>query len=138
MIEEVESKNNLSKTLLIILITVVLTIIIYTLIVGACIWYKDMFGLRTLAFKGIFCQSMNLNDPNMLPGSNTNYDHLLLTPEQEQIVESYGLDPSLIPEEIPADLEKCAVERLGEKRVNEIIDGDVPSMLEILKAKECF
>ena len=97
-----------------------------------------MFGLRTLAFKGIFCQSMNLNDPNMLPGSNTNYDHLLLTPEQEQIVESYGLDPSLIPEEIPADLEKCAVERLGEKRVNEIIDGDVPSMLEILKAKECF
>lgn len=67
-----------------------------------------------------------------------NYDHPLLSPEQEKAAASLGIDVSQIPTEVTNVQRQCSIEALGESRVIEIENGATPSPLDILRAKHCF
>lgn len=68
----------------------------------------------------------------------SSYDHPYLNTKQEAILESAGIDPSTVPTEITLSQQKCAISILGEARVNEIVGGDTPSVVEVLKVKDCL
>ncbi|MFA5755086.1 MAG: hypothetical protein WC909_01830 [Candidatus Paceibacterota bacterium] len=66
------------------------------------------------------------------------YDHPYLNTEQEALLESAGIDTTKIPTTVTAEQQECAISILGEERVNEIINGSLPSVIEIFQAKGCF
>ncbi len=72
------------------------------------------------------------------PAESTGYDHPLLTPAQEALLQSAGIDPADVPTELTSAQEKCATEALGAERAQALISGATPSMTDVLKAKHCF
>lgn len=66
------------------------------------------------------------------------YDHPYLNTEQEALLESVGIDTTKIPTTITSEQQECAISILGEERVDEIINGSLPSIIEIFQAKGCF
>lgn len=67
-----------------------------------------------------------------------NYDHPLLTADQENTLRQIGIDPAKLPAEITPDMEKCLIEAVGADRAGEIVGGSAPSALEIFRAKACL
>ncbi|MDD3032853.1 MAG: hypothetical protein PHF88_02705 [Candidatus Pacebacteria bacterium] len=68
----------------------------------------------------------------------SSYDHPYLNVEQEAILESAGINLEEIPTEITLEQKECAISILGEKRIEEIANGSTPTIMEILKIKECL
>jgi hypothetical protein len=62
----------------------------------------------------------------------------LLSEEQEEKLESYGVDVEALPKEITPAMTACFIEKLGEQRTMEIVAGATPGPLEIIKAKSCL
>lgn len=62
----------------------------------------------------------------------------LLTAEQEQWAESMGIDPAKLPTEITPAMQACFVEKLGQERVMQIMNGDAPSAIDLFKAQSCL
>ena len=77
-------------------------------------------------------------DKNTLINSDSNYDHPLLNESQESTLKNLGVDVSQLPSSISPEMEICFKEKFGEERVNEIINGDSPSVIELIKAKSCL
>jgi hypothetical protein len=85
-------------------------------------------------------------DPSTISGALTgagdvqesSYDHPVLTEEQEIFLENAGVDTTQIPAEITAEQEACAVEKLGQKRVDEIKAGASFQVSDYLKAGSCL
>jgi len=65
-------------------------------------------------------------------------DHPYLTTQQESILKSVGVNPKDIPTQITPALQECAISILGEKRANEIVSGNIPTISELLKLKNCL
>jgi hypothetical protein len=77
--------------------------------------------------------------PALLDKDTTNsYDHPYLTTQQENLLKSIGVEPEDIPTQITPGQEQCAVETLGQEKVNEIKAGSTPSITDILKLKTCL
>ncbi len=72
------------------------------------------------------------------PAESTGYDHPLLTPEQESLLESANIDIKKLPTEITPEQQKCAINALGAERANELIKGTSPSINDVIKARHCF
>ncbi len=70
--------------------------------------------------------------------ATSSYDHPLLSSEQEVMLESIGIDTTTIPTEITAAQEQCAVDALGQTRVQEILNGDAPTISDFVKTQNCF
>ncbi len=68
----------------------------------------------------------------------SSYDHPYLSVQQEAILESVGIDTKKLPTEITPALQKCATPILGQARATEIMSGDIPTVEEMLKIKDCF
>lgn len=66
------------------------------------------------------------------------YDHPLLSESQEVMLESLGVDTENLPTQITQEMQDCAVDALGQERVNAIIGGAAPTVSDILKAKNCL
>ncbi len=64
--------------------------------------------------------------------------HPLLDPEQEASLEQIGVDVAKLPSEITPEMEACFRQKLGDDRVDEIIGGEEPSTLDLLKAGGCI
>lgn len=120
---------------------VVLGIIFFILIIVlSYIWIADPFNLKPLL------SSSNISPISVIKimtGNNeVEIDNIdknpLLTEEQEAQLESIGIEPSDLPSKITLKMEKCFIEKLGEKRTNEIIQGDSPTTMDFLKAKSCL
>lgn len=76
-------------------------------------------------------------DP-IAPGGLPADKHPLLNEDQENTLENYGVDISKLPTSISPEMEKCFIEKLGQERADEIIGGDSPGAMEILKARSCL
>jgi len=63
---------------------------------------------------------------------------IILTDVQKEMLKSFGIDPNALPEELTPEMEQCFIDKLGEKRVNEIIDGATPDIFDFFKAKSCI
>jgi len=118
------------KTFLIIITTIILTIVLEVALLFGYIWFKDPFGIKAFVFPS--SQSVEVG------GVTQSTSQGLLSPQQETALKNLGIDVSAIPSTIPLDVEECLVEKLGEKRANEIKAGAVPNALDILKGKSCL
>jgi len=64
--------------------------------------------------------------------------HPLLDEEQEAMLETFGIDVNNLPSEITPGMEACFMEKLGEQRVKEIIEGATLTPLDFFRAKPCL
>ncbi|OGF25090.1 hypothetical protein A2303_05710 [Candidatus Falkowbacteria bacterium RIFOXYB2_FULL_47_14] len=64
--------------------------------------------------------------------------HPLLNEEQEKTLENYGVDVSQLPSSITPGMGECFIEKLGQKRADEIVGGATPSAMEIFKTRSCL
>lgn len=112
-------------------------IIIAVIILIAAFGYKYIINML-----GSFITSDDINQTiekfEEIKEESKNYDHPLLSDEQEKILDTIGIDSSIIPTEITPEMQKCFIEKLGAERVNEILEGDTPGIMEIFKAKSCI
>ncbi len=72
------------------------------------------------------------------PTESTGYDHPLLNPQQEALLESAGIDPATVPTSITPNQQQCAIDALGEKRAKELVAGATPTLTDIARAKHCL
>lgn len=70
--------------------------------------------------------------------TQSSYDHPALSEQQEIFLENIGVDTTQIPTRISAEQEACAVEKLGQERVDEILDGASLRTSDYVKAGGCF
>ena len=64
--------------------------------------------------------------------------HPALSAEQESALQSVGVDVSTLPSEITPSIENCFIEKLGQKRVDEIKAGSSPTAVEVIKSRDCL
>ena len=113
---------------------VVLGVIIFILILFATYFYiTDPLNLKPLFF----------GDSELtLPEGNSSADAVdknpVLSPAQEQALESVGIDPATVPSSITPEQETCFVELFGQARVDEITAGDSPTATELLRGRACI
>jgi hypothetical protein len=123
---------------------VTLGVIFFFILIGlAYLWFADPFGIRPVidAFTKpqVETQTETTTLPKGASGVDTSLDkNPALTSEQEQALESIGIDPASIPSTISPEMEACFVAILGEARVEAIKDGATPTPIEAIKTKECY
>lgn len=113
----------------------ILGIVFFVLIVlaAAAVAYVAIakpFGISPAAVSGAVFGTGDVKE--------SSYDHPALSEEQEIFLENVGVDTTQIPTEITAEQEACAVEKLGQERVDEIKAGASPGTSDYLKAGSCF
>ncbi len=122
----------IKKILKIIFVTlgVIFSVIIIAVVAFVII---DPFNLRPL-FSDLF-SSPQANTPS---NTATNDKNPLLNASQEKLLETMGVDVGSLPSEITPEMEACFTEALGAERVKQIMAGDSPSPIDLLKAKNCL
>lgn len=70
--------------------------------------------------------------------ASESFDHPLLTTEQEQTLESVGVDTSTLPTSITPEQATCFTAALGAERVQELLGGAALSMTDVYKATACL
>lgn len=62
-----------------------------------------------------------------------------LTADQKKMLQSFGIDPNDLPEDIPIQQITCVQNSVGADRINDIISGkETPGFKDLWKAKSCF
>ena len=61
-----------------------------------------------------------------------------LNAEQEQALDTVGVDPASLPTTITPTQQECFIEVLGQARVDEIVAGDTPTATEFFHARGCL
>jgi len=114
---------------------VVLGVIFFILMIAAVIFIiTDPYNLKPL-LKQVDIPSgikSTLNDSTPVD------EHPMLTSDQEKTLQTFGIDPASLPTTITPEMESCAIEKLGQTRVNEIKAGAEPSFTDYLKANSCL
>ena len=99
----------------------------------AYLWFFDPLNIKPILF------SDNTKQESIVDNNISNTDaHPLLDDAQEKMVESLGINPSSLPTEITPAMEACFIDKLGAKRVSEIVNGDPISMTDSIKASSCL
>jgi hypothetical protein len=100
----------------------------------AYLWFFDPLNIKPILFSDNTKQESIIDNNNI---SNSDA-HPLLDDAQEKMVESLGINPSSLPTEITPAMEACFIDKLGAKRVSEIVNGDPISMTDSIKASSCL
>jgi len=126
-------KKTIQTLLILILLFIVGLIIIFTF---------NPLNLRTKIIGraiNTYLQSTLENYEPLEKGVNaTPTNHPLLSETQEETLANFGVDASKLPTEITPAMQDCATSKLGEARVQELIDGATPGPMDILRAQECL
>lgn len=69
---------------------------------------------------------------------STDYDHPLLNEDSERTLTAAGVDIRTLPTSVSGEQEACAIEALGQERVNAIKDGATVTEDDYEKAKGCL
>ena len=128
-----------------IILTIILTIIALLLIAFSYLLIKNPLGLGDVIKSSVFnieTQS-DYQEHNGVFSSdggfnNSDYDHPLLNEEQEKRAADLGIDTKKIPTKITEEQKECGARKLGEERIVEIMNGEEPTTIEILKLSTCL
>jgi hypothetical protein len=95
----------------------------------AYLWFADPFNIRPM-----------MSGQTIIPSSGTSItdQHPSLTSDQENLLNSVGIDPASLPAEIDAETENCLRSKVSPERAAEIEAGATPTPFELIKAKDCF
>jgi hypothetical protein len=105
------------KKFILTLLAIILTLIIALVVV----FVFNPFDLRT-----------------KLASVETTNRNPLLNEEQAKALEEYGVDVDRLPSSVSPAMEACFVEKLGKERTQEIVAGDSPTAMEVLKSRNCL
>lgn len=137
--------KKLIQTLLIIVLTLVIALVV--------IFVFNPYNLRTKLVGGVINSYLSSTIKDYEPlkkdadtsdnadtsGSVTTAEkHPLLNEEQQKALEDYGVNVSQLPSSISPEMEACFVEKLGEARTQEIVEGDSPIAIEVFKSRSCL
>lgn len=112
---------------------VTLGVIFFLLIIAGTYFYiTDPYGIRPII------ESLAQPSSSTTRTSGAVDKHPLLSSEQEQVLQSFGIDPAKLPTQITAEQEACFVQALGSARVQEIKSGSTPTAGEMMKASPCW
>ena len=120
------------KTFFKIFLIAVISFVILIIAIFAYVIIKNPFGLGGVVETSILKQDVAENLEKY-----KDYDHPLLTEEQETAVIEAGLDIEQIPTEITSEQVQCGIDKLGQDRINEIIAGSEPTPFEVVKILPC-
>lgn len=138
------------KTFLIILVTFFLSSIITLGGLAFYIYKQNPFNIQAclissfLKASSIMDSKISDSDSQSSAGTGTTktvpaqFDHPFLSPEQEVMLENAGIDVSTLPTTLSPEMKACGINALGEDRINEIINGATPSLLDLLRVKSCL
>ncbi|MDP3986260.1 MAG: hypothetical protein U1C53_02035 [Candidatus Veblenbacteria bacterium] len=101
-----------------------------TIALAAYLYFVDPFGLRGFINPP--------QDSSTAGEESTSATKVNLSPAQIFVLEKLGVDPNMIPDTIPPELEQCLANAVGEERAAQIKAGAVPTPMDLLKAKPCF
>jgi hypothetical protein len=119
------------KTIFKIIIRLVIALVILALILFGYVMVKNPMGLGDMIKSYINQDEIDLE-------AAKNYDHPLLTEEQETQLINSGVDITKVPEEITEEQEKCVTDKISPERIQEIINGAQPTPLELLQVVPCL
>jgi len=77
-------------------------------------------------------------EEDRVPYEASNYNNPLIPDAQEKALYDMGVDVASLPTEITPEMASCFVDKLGETRANEIVNGATPSAIDFFKAKSCL
>ena len=105
------------------------------LILITYLWIVDPFKIKP---EGLTIRTLY----SAITGNKVAIDNVdknpLLTEEQEALLESIGVNPSTLPQEITPALQACFVTNLGDERIAQIINGSSPTTTDYFKASSCI
>lgn len=112
---------------------VTLGVIFFVLILAGVYFYMaDPLNLKPVFFP-------SASDTEQVQSvESTNATDSVLSAEQEQALETFGIDPASVPSDISPEQEACFEATLGEERVAEIKAGAAPTPTEFFRAKDCW
>ena len=118
-------------------IVAILLVITFLLLIGI-LMYRSFSN-------GIFMPTMPYEvseDLESMPATGTiietQYGNFPLTSEQVKMIEGLGVDVEALPEKITPELEECVRSRLGEERIQEIIESGGAGPLDAIKVVPCL
>ena len=128
------------------IIQFLITLILLTIFSLIIIFVFNPADLRTKLIGSILNSYLSSKIENYQPLSETNNaatgvstdKNPLLNPEQEAAMESFGVDVAQLPSEITPAMETCFMEKLGQARAMEIVNGATPGLGDFLKAGDCL
>jgi len=103
-----------------------------TVALAAYLYLADPLGLGQMFQPPPTSPAPTTAEPASNPGQYN------LSPAQKFFLEKAGIDPNALPSTISPELEQCLVNAVGEERANQIKAGDVPTPIDLLKAKSCL
>jgi len=125
-------------------ITILLTILLLIIVL-----VFNPIGLRAKLIGGIVNNYLENNvdldeysaseNPTTTDTNTINTDkNPLLNESQEAMLENLGIDVGKLPTEITPAMQACFMEKLGQERATEIVNGSTPGTLEIMKVSSCL
>jgi hypothetical protein len=112
------------------------------IVIGVYVFVADPFNLKPLFTTNQPTTELGVTQDEQLNIQSdtqvTADKNSALSPEQEQRLESLGVDPARIPSAITPEQEACFIDTLGATRVKEIKAGSNPSPLEFFQARSCI
>ncbi|MFH1822166.1 MAG: hypothetical protein ABH830_00525 [Patescibacteria group bacterium] len=140
------------KKVLTITITIIITLMVIFIVLFAWILIKNPLNVRGILLYKIgwsdeLVQLVPVNKDAGISGASKDdaapadtsapaASALPMTPDQRQAVLDFGINPDSVI--VTPVMEECFIEKLGNERVEEIKNGDVPGALEMLKAVFCL
>lgn len=131
------------KKFILTLLAIILTLIIALVVV----FIFNPFDLRAKLIGSVVNSYLsNTNNNNTLSTEDANTSasvevadrNPLLNEEQAKALEKLGVDVSRLPSSVSPAMEACFVEKLGKERTQEIVAGDSPTAMEVLKSRNCL
>lgn len=111
-----------------------LGVIFFVLILlGIYLYIADPLNLKPL-----FLESSQETRVDVGTATSSTDTHSLLSDEQEQALETFGIDPGSVPTAFTPEQEACFEDVLGAERVAEITAGAAPTPTEFFKARDCW
>ncbi len=128
-------KKIIQALLIIILVSIISLIVVFVF---------NPFNLRTKLIGSIINSYLSSNIEGYTPLGNSLIDNTstdknpLLNENQEKTLEDYGVNVSQLPSSVNSEMRACLIDKVGDKRADEIIGGASPSSLEVFKARSCL
>jgi len=110
------------KIVLMILAIILLLVILF----GAYLYFSNPAAVKTLITGQADISGVVVDE------------HPLLDSSQEAILGSLGVDVANLPTEMTSELQTCLTEAVGAERALEIVNGDTPGVMDVIKAKHCL
>jgi hypothetical protein len=108
-------------------------------VAGLYFFIVDPYNIRPFVEASIKNTFLGEEPTNPQPaGTSAPTEGEVLSPEQQAALSEMGIDSAAVPAQITPEQEACFITVLGEERVSAIKAGEVPTLAEFVRGRECL